>query len=753
MVVNLLPNEILHEISLLAGNDVKNLRLVDKLVNEAVDPVMWDVFPIILHLNRDYLFSGMSMLDDLSHLPVEKVRKFRKLEIKSLDPSKERHPPQRTWAPQGNNTWIVTPPEPVDTGETIEAGRKLPGLLPRALSALKGLESVNWDLTGQEPDWTHGAVLESLGCLPLLADIRVTSAASTALPLQHLINGSLQKLVIKFYSVRFTDSRPFVSSLATVLAHNPLLIHLELDMFVHGQDPLPFQSLFQDTPSGTVQLRSLLLSGWSTQLTPRIRPHLELLNSLKLPSAWNNDGGLWKSLSAHPPQSIRHISSAHVCDDLLDFLGSIPGLEVLKLEHAGAETDAESDRLARRFYNDILPRHTSTLRALTIHPTYTGLWNIGLHNLDTFDGCRQLSHLTAGLDPYEVNPGGNEQDVVASFISHVARLPELSVLALPPVAHKGYRGARCGTGLIKSQIRIGRQIQESLEKVAIPDIPQLDHPLRVMPSLFGELRLGFVALHDGEADGRQHHGCMPLNVPGLLVPFQLLVNPRIIVPGVIVKDIRQINFVALKKAGYRGAIFDKDNCLASWKTCKDTFGEGNVIVVSNSAGTRSDAGGIQAESVSHHLGVPVLFHKSLKPGYSCAKSVRSYFQSLKTPIRDNELIVVGDRIVTDVVMANRMNGKTWNDYLPRPSNSASSKRSVADATSKTALPIWTTGVWKREAMFMRYLEKKTLDLVMKYSGTEQSDPKAFVIDTETPVPPKRSGILARLLRRFQPSSA
>jgi predicted HAD superfamily phosphohydrolase YqeG len=27
------------------------------------------------------------------------------------------------------------------------------------------------------------------------------------------------------------------------------------------------------------------------------------------------------------------------------------------------------------------------------------------------------------------------------------------------------------------------------------------------------------------------------------------------------KDIRQLDFVALCKAGYRGAVFDKDNCL------------------------------------------------------------------------------------------------------------------------------------------------------------------------------------------------
>jgi phosphatidylglycerophosphatase GEP4 len=71
---------------------------------------------------------------------------------------------------------------------------------------------------------------------------------------------------------------------------------------------------------------------------------------------------------------------------------------------------------------------------------------------------------------------------------------------------------------------------------------------------------------------------MPLNIPGTLVPFQLLWRPRIIVPDLLVKglcmwyfreryltgfrkDIRRLDFAALKRAGYQGAIFDKDNCI------------------------------------------------------------------------------------------------------------------------------------------------------------------------------------------------
>ncbi|KAF8918174.1 mitochondrial PGP phosphatase-domain-containing protein [Mucidula mucida] len=204
---------------------------------------------------------------------------------------------------------------------------------------------------------------------------------------------------------------------------------------------------------------------------------------------------------------------------------------------------------------------------------------------------------------------------------------------------------------------------------------------------------------------------MPLNVPGLLVPLQLLWNPRLIVPAICV-DIRQLDFLALKKAGYRGAVFDKDNCLTipykdelvpelndAWKECKQVFGKQNVLVVSNSAGTHLDGGGIQAESVSYHLGVPVLMHTSMKPSYSCIKSIRQYYSSLQVPVRDDQLLIVGDRLFTDITLANRMRSwHGWRQFLRLTKN---------DPTpTQGPLAIWTTGVWQKEATAMRWGEAR-----------------------------------------------
>ncbi|KDR75609.1 hypothetical protein GALMADRAFT_97324 [Galerina marginata CBS 339.88] len=271
---------------------------------------------------------------------------------------------------------------------------------------------------------------------------------------------------------------------------------------------------------------------------------------------------------------------------------------------------------------------------------------------------------------------------------------------------------------------------------------------------------------------------MPLNVPGILVPFQLLLYPRLVIPALVVNDIRQVDFLALKRAGYRGAVFDKDNCLTlphrdtlvpelqeSWKSCRETFGEGNVLIVSNSAGTYLDAGGIQSESVAYHLGVPVLSHKSLKPAYSCITAIRTYFSSLRFPIHDHQLIVVGDRVFTDIVLGNRMRMQAnRHQTLPGVPLSSNADKTASimeeEANGGTAntpnaaggpLSILTTGVWQKESMTMRWLELRLVHAVERFSKPlvgEPMDVSSFVNEVVKPVSPPKRGVLGYLVSRF-----
>ncbi|PCH35790.1 hypothetical protein WOLCODRAFT_145959 [Wolfiporia cocos MD-104 SS10] len=216
---------------------------------------------------------------------------------------------------------------------------------------------------------------------------------------------------------------------------------------------------------------------------------------------------------------------------------------------------------------------------------------------------------------------------------------------------------------------------------------------------------------------------MPLNIPGALVPLHLLVNPRLILPSIAVTAC--------------GAVFDKDNCLTiphrdglvrelteCWKECCETFGEGNVLAVSNSAGSHLDAGEIQAEAVSHALSVPVLRHASPKPSYACIVSIRAYFASLPAPVRDAELIVVGDRLMTDVVLANRMaryrsSSTPHRNAASEPENEGK-ENGLAGRTG--LLAVWTTSIWKREGLVVRAIEQGILRGVKRWIAHNGDQP-------------------------------
>lgn len=152
-----------------------------------------------------------------------------------------------------------------------------------------------------------------------------------------------------------------------------------------------------------------------------------------------------------------------------------------------------------------------------------------------------------------------------------------------------------------------------------------------------------------------------LNVSGIANAFRVLFNPSLAMPHIIVEDIRQINFKNLKNhANIKAIGFDKDNCLTApyvstiyppfkeaWKECIDTFSKENVLIVSNSAGTRDDTDYKEAQNLEESLGVTVLRHDEKKP------SGGQFLKEKLEPIPVDQTAFVGDRILTDVLFGNR----------------------------------------------------------------------------------------------------
>lgn len=81
----------------------------------------------------------------------------------------------------------------------------------------------------------------------------------------------------------------------------------------------------------------------------------------------------------------------------------------------------------------------------------------------------------------------------------------------------------------------------------------------------------------------------------------------------------------------------------------------SMLIVSNTAGTPSmDPDLTSSALLAAATSVPVLAHRTKKPG--CSAEIMAYFHS-HAELRDlkpEEVAIVGDRLATDVVLANRM---------------------------------------------------------------------------------------------------
>ncbi|OWT41006.1 hypothetical protein C362_01220 [Cryptococcus neoformans Bt1] len=128
----------------------------------------------------------------------------------------------------------------------------------------------------------------------------------------------------------------------------------------------------------------------------------------------------------------------------------------------------------------------------------------------------------------------------------------------------------------------------------------------------------------------------PAQLSNTFIYLTALFKPALLRPHLRVPSIANVDFKALKKEGFNAVVIDKDNCLTlphkddiyppyqkAWTDLLSAFRPGRVLVVSNSAGTTKDPGGIAAEAVSLSLRAPVLLHPTPKPG--CSANILSYF--------------------------------------------------------------------------------------------------------------------------------
>ncbi|GAA6001386.1 hypothetical protein JCM5350_003968 [Sporobolomyces pararoseus] len=283
------------------------------------------------------------------------------------------------------------------------------------------------------------------------------------------------------------------------------------------------------------------------------------------------------------------------------------------------------------------------------------------------------------------------------------------------------------------------------------------------------------------------------NWSGILASLSAVIRPSIVEPRLVVSSISQLDFIKFKQRGVVGVVIDKDNCITvphqdelakglrePWQDLLDTFGQDNVLIVSNSVGTfAKDPALLGAESVSRNLKVPVLCHSQPKPGFKCVEQIVTHFNQLSSsssssspnvssqivysPLaaRSNttttrtltigqeggdtiKLLVIGDRLATDLILSTRL---SQSSLPPLPSSSTSTTSILSrlipfrSQRHQTMVPpnkrrrrietvgILTTGLHEREGLgttLLRGLEK----LLLKRLERKKRRKNSIIYDDE-----------------------
>ncbi|KAL7000676.1 Phosphatidylglycerophosphate phosphatase 1, chloroplastic/mitochondrial [Sarracenia purpurea var. burkii] len=152
-----------------------------------------------------------------------------------------------------------------------------------------------------------------------------------------------------------------------------------------------------------------------------------------------------------------------------------------------------------------------------------------------------------------------------------------------------------------------------------------------------------------------------INYEGIMSSVAVVARDRhLALPHISVPDIRYIDWAELKRSGFRGVIFDKDNTItapysltlwaplgSSLDRCKSVFGN-DIAVFSNSAGLYEfDPDGMKARALEGAIGIKVIRHRVKKPA-GTADEIEEHFGC-----ESSRLLMVGDRPFTDIVYGNR----------------------------------------------------------------------------------------------------
>lgn len=158
-----------------------------------------------------------------------------------------------------------------------------------------------------------------------------------------------------------------------------------------------------------------------------------------------------------------------------------------------------------------------------------------------------------------------------------------------------------------------------------------------------------------------------MNISGTFNALKLLYNPSAFLPHVTVSTFNQLPIPLRAPGGekIKVVLLDKDNCFAEphsnkvwpeyqevWNKLREEYPGGRLMIVSNTSGSSSDPDGSQAKLLEQETGIEVFRHTDKKPG--CHNEILEYLKGQGLIESAKDVAVVGDRLMTDVAMANMM---------------------------------------------------------------------------------------------------
>ncbi|KAF8166071.1 hypothetical protein K438DRAFT_2025199 [Mycena galopus ATCC 62051] len=442
--------ELLQEVTYRIPAEHKQLRAVCKSLNFAVAPSFFSSLCFDIHSAR--LEPVLSHLEGLAAGTSPWSQYARKLTIKRLTPSLAVHGEDKG-----------------DPHELQQAEARLKQFLRPAFESLKNVRTVLWTFSSgtEESKWTTQTVHSFLGSLPL-DDFRLTADEASLndfdCSFDRLIG--LQKLTLS--SSNAMTLKRISQSLSHTIRNSPEISYLSLESTSSGS---PFLYNIADLFHGLSQplrLTELRLSQCNMRLDRGTIPYLHSLQSLWL---FGEDSTTWDCLRKEGIH-LTELRTDIVADELIEYLSSYSGLEMLVIRAGWREEAEESNRLADRFFGSGLPPHAHSLTTLSCYGTWEGRWSFGPHNAGVLSQLCKLTSLRMRVNSVFLkaprppqNPGGgssrgrseiiqveNDEDdrsMVHRFLDLLGQLPTVVDGAILPSLPERYRGAKCGHNYMK----------------------------------------------------------------------------------------------------------------------------------------------------------------------------------------------------------------------------------------------------------------------------------------------------------------